>query len=244
MVATAAWHSVARREQASRSQQYGRTSSARTDKSPVELDMLVTTNLDSSKCEGATLDHVLKIFKAAIKLLEKGDEVDLMSISKECGGMAPYIAELVSDSVSQYFKVPFIVRELLDHSKRKMLTQLVIDVNDDLVSAKPIDAIIGRINHVYSAVNNLDPEGDEEDFSGQAELFLEEIIKRCETDGITGITTGFKSFTRDLVFLLLLKPTLTFLNRPALFNLILLSLPLGFLYVCFFFLLTPSFEYL
>ena len=134
------------------------------------------------------------IYRAYKKLIKKGQEPDVIKLSKELGDKTSYnihVAELCQQPYVFDKQFESMLEELVNISKSKMIFKHIENVNNMLSNNNEVNDVIEYINKFNNKINFNETDKQKE-FLGQLTDFRDEIAKRMATDGITGITTGYK----------------------------------------------------
>lgn len=137
----------------------------------------------------------LIVYRAYKNIVKKGHEPDLIKLSKklgEKGNLNNYLASLCQTPFLMKNEFASMLEELSAVAKRKMIFKHLEDVNNMLSKNDDVNYVIENINK-FNNIINFNDDDKQKEFLGQLKEFREEIAKRMQADGITGITTGYKS---------------------------------------------------
>ena len=137
----------------------------------------------------------LFIYNAFVKIVKKGNEPDLISINKTIGqkkSINTHLVNLCSVPIMMPKEFQAGLQELYETSQRKMVHNTIIDINNSLQNHDSIDKVKTLVDTLQSKFNS--PNDDKaKTLVTQLVEFTEDLHTKINTDGISGITTGFKS---------------------------------------------------
>ena len=139
------------------------------------------------------VEHQL-IFRAYKKLVKKGIEPDLVKLSKEFGSKSELnrsLVKVVSIPILLPSELEGMLNSLEEKSKTKMIRRYMEKLNNMIVENKELDDVMAYMTAFYNKINHNSTD-QEKGFITQLQEFRNELSKRMSTDGITGITTGYK----------------------------------------------------
>tara|TARA_R110000796_G_scaffold72775_5_gene164161 strand:+ start:4029 stop:5321 length:1293 start_codon:yes stop_codon:yes gene_type:complete len=135
------------------------------------------------------------IYKAFVKLVDKGINPDILSLNKEIGNkkqLNQSLVSLVNQPLLMHNEFQTGIMQLYETSQRKLLASSIIEINNSLQNSDSIDKIKDKVDALQNKINN--PNDDkQQSLLTQLIDFTDDLAKRRSIDGISGITTGFKS---------------------------------------------------
>jgi len=135
------------------------------------------------------------IYKAFTKIIKKGKEPDIVNIGKELGTkskLSVKVVQLTSTSTLMPREFDSALQSLVESSKRKIVNEYLQEINNHVQNQSDIAVISDKINDLQNRLVD-NHEDKDKTLIKQLVEFTEDLAVKINTEGITGITTGFKS---------------------------------------------------
>ena len=135
-----------------------------------------------------------KVFEKFLVMQSEQKDIDLVSMSKalDCDQTENIALSSIFSQETTYYSVKSCIEQLDEHHKRQKLHAGLNEAMNMFLNNESVNDIIEHINKVNSKVVTS-KDVDTADIAKQIKDFLIDVDKRMNTDGIIGITTGFKT---------------------------------------------------
>lgn len=135
-----------------------------------------------------------KVFEKFLVMQSEQKDIDLVSMSKalDCDQTENITLSSIFSQETTYYSVKSCIEQLDEHHKRQKLHAGLNEAMNMFLNSESVEDIIEHINKVNSKVVTS-KDVDTADIAKQIKDFLIDVDKRMNTDGIIGITTGFKT---------------------------------------------------
>ena len=135
-----------------------------------------------------------KVFEKFLVMQSEQKDIDLVSMSKalDCDQTENITLSSIFSQETTYYSVRSCIEQLDEHHKRQKLHAGLNEAMNMFLNSESVEDIIEHINKVNSKVVTS-KDVDTADITKQIKDFLIDVDKRMNTDGIIGITTGFKT---------------------------------------------------
>jgi len=137
----------------------------------------------------------LYVYNAYVKLVNKGQEPDLISLSKAIGqkkSINSHIVNLCNAPLMMPKEFQAGLNELYETSQKRMVANTIANIHNSLQNDEEIAEIKRQVDDLQSKFNSPN-EDKSKTLVSQLVEFSEDLSIKMNTDGISGITTGFKS---------------------------------------------------
>ena len=141
----------------------------------------------------------INIYNSYKKLVSKNKTPDILNISKDLKSTSDNISYTVSDMATNKSFLPIDINSCISALKevqtRRSIAQYVDQLGKYIDNRESIEKIL---NHITKEGSNLDKSISIKDRNINEQLFdvLKELEKRINSEGLTGITTGFNSLNK------------------------------------------------
>ena len=98
------------------------------------------------------------IYKAFVKLVDKGINPDILSLNKEIGNkkqLNQSLVSLVNQPLLMHNEFQTGIMQLYETSQRKLLASSIIEINNSLQNSDSIDKIKDKVDALQNKINNL-----------------------------------------------------------------------------------------
>lgn len=135
-----------------------------------------------------------RIFEKFLVMQSEQKDIDLLSMSKALGCSHEENIQLSSvyAAPSELISVKSAIDSLHEQSRRRTMQSMIQETQNKFLNGETTDDIIAFINKMNAKMMVVQ-DSDVADIRTQMKDFLKDIDKRMSTDGIIGVTTGFKS---------------------------------------------------
>lgn len=135
-----------------------------------------------------------RIFEKFLVMQSEQKDIDLLSMSKALGCSHEENIQLsnVYAAPSELISVKSAIDSLHEQSRRRTMQSMIQETQNKFLNGETTDDIIAFINKMNAKMMVVQ-DSDVADIRIQMKDFLKDIDKRMSTDGIIGVTTGFKS---------------------------------------------------
>jgi replicative DNA helicase len=135
-----------------------------------------------------------RIFEKFLVMQSEQKDIDLLSMSKALGCSHEENIQLsnVYAAPSELISVKSAIDSLHEQSRRRTMQSMIQETQNKFLNGETTDDIIAFINKMNAKMMVVQ-DSDVADIRTQMKDFLKDIDKRMSTDGIIGVTTGFKS---------------------------------------------------
>jgi len=135
-----------------------------------------------------------RIFEKFLVMQSEQKDIDLLSMSKALGCNHEENIQLSSiyTAPSEFISVKSAIDSLHEQSRRRTMQSMIQETQNKFLNGETTDDIIAFINKMNAKMMVVQ-DSDVADIRTQMKDFLKDIDKRMSTDGIIGVTTGFKS---------------------------------------------------
>ena len=136
-----------------------------------------------------------KVFEQFLVLQAEKKDIDLVSMSSSLNCNSDErvrLTNMMSQESAYISSVKSCIEELHNCSKKRNLHLLLTEAHNKFLNEEPIEDVISYMNKMNAKLMVVE-DNDIANISSQIKYFLKDIDKRIATDGIVGISTGFKS---------------------------------------------------
>tara|TARA_R100001591_G_scaffold68944_3_gene77840 strand:+ start:1053 stop:2363 length:1311 start_codon:yes stop_codon:yes gene_type:complete len=135
-----------------------------------------------------------RIFEKFLVMQSEQKDIDLLSMSKALGCNHEENIQLsnIYTAPSEFISVKSAIDSLHEQSRRRTMQSMIQETQNKFLNGETTDDIIAFINKMNAKMMVVQ-DSDVADIRTQMKDFLKDIDKRMSTDGIIGVTTGFKS---------------------------------------------------
>ena len=135
-----------------------------------------------------------RIFEKFLVMQSEQKDIDLLSMSKALGCNHEENIQLsnIYTAPSEFVSVKSAIDSLHEQSRRRTMQSMIQETQNKFLNGETTDDIIAFINKMNAKMMVVQ-DSDVADIRTQMKDFLKDIDKRMSTDGIIGVTTGFKS---------------------------------------------------
>ena len=135
-----------------------------------------------------------RIFEKFLVMQSEQKDIDLLSMSNALGCNHEENIQLSSiyTAPSEFISVKSAIDSLHEQSRRRTMQSMIQETQNKFLNGETTDDIIAFINKMNAKMMVVQ-DSDVADIRTQMKDFLKDIDKRMSTDGIIGVTTGFKS---------------------------------------------------
>ena len=135
-----------------------------------------------------------RIFEKFLVMQSEQKDIDLLSMSNALGCNHEENIQLsnIYTAPSEFVSVKSAIDSLHEQSRRRTMQSMIQETQNKFLNGETTDDIIAFINKMNAKMMVVQ-DSDVADIRTQMKDFLKDIDKRMSTDGIIGVTTGFKS---------------------------------------------------
>ena len=135
-----------------------------------------------------------RIFEKFLVMQSEQKDIDLLSMSNALGCNHEENIQLsnIYTAPSEFVSVKSAIDSLHEQSRRRTMQSMIQETQNKFLNGETTDDIIAFINKMNAKMMVVQ-DSDVADIRTQMKNFLKDIDKRMSTDGIIGVTTGFKS---------------------------------------------------
>ena len=135
-----------------------------------------------------------RVYEMFLVMQSEQKDIDLVSMSAALGCDHEEKLQLSSiyteDSV--FSSVKSCIKQLHEESRKRQMHTLLTEAQNKYLNGESVDDVLSYINKMNTKISVV-KDSDVADIKTQMIDFLKDVEKRINTDGIVGVTTGYKS---------------------------------------------------
>ena len=135
-----------------------------------------------------------RVYEMFLVMQSEQKDIDLVSMSAALGCDHEEKLQLSSiyteDSV--FSSVKSCIKQLHEESRKRQMHTLLTEAQNKYLNGESVDDVLSYINKMNTKISVV-KDSDVADIKTQMMDFLKDVEKRINTDGIVGVTTGYKS---------------------------------------------------